>query len=130
MKPVIKHRRHLTISIGFSIALAAIVIAVADYYESPGLLVAQVLLIAGPTVVPFLVLPKEGFVGFASWLFIACLLVVGWSYVAYVDTRPYIGGGASFATLFGWFACFVALVLAALITLMHAWFGERDRYRN
>ena len=126
MKATAKISAHLLISAGFSLALAATVIAVAGYYESAGLLVAQVLFIAGPTVVPFLALPKKGIVGLGSWVFTASLLVAGWSYVAYVDTRPYTGGGASFAVLFGWFTCFVAIILAALISLLQARFGGRD----
>ena len=122
MKPAATISPRLLISIGFSLTLAAIVIAVAGYYESAGLLVGQLLFVAGPTVVPFLVLPKRGIVGLGGWLFTAVLLVAGWSYVVYVDTRPYTGGGASFALLFGWFTCFVAVVVATAIRVLHSWF--------
>jgi len=60
-----------------------------------------------------------------SWLVIAAVLIAGWSYVVYVDTRPYEGGGASFALLFGWLTCFVAFVVAALVRGVHVWWACR-----
>ena len=117
--------RYLQLSVACSFFLAAAVIALGGYYEGPGLLIAQVAFIVGPSLAPFLVLPKQGRLKLGAWIFIALLLTAGWSYVIYVDTRPYSGGGASFAVLFGWFTCFVAFILALLVSIFQPRFGGR-----
>jgi hypothetical protein len=116
--------RYLLASAIFSLLVAATVIVLGGYYESPTLLLMQIVLIAGPTFLPFLALPKEGRFVVACWVLIAAMLMAGWSYVVYVDTRPYTGGGASFAVLFGWFTCLVA-VMIAVILLLFSQFGRR-----
>lgn len=117
-------RPHLIASATFAILVAVTVVIVAGYYESPLLLIFQLLLIAGPTYVAFLPLPKVGQRKVIYWLVIAALLIAGWGYVVYVDTRPYQGGGASFALLFGWFTCVVGTVLAATIHVLHRRFTD------
>jgi len=115
------------VSVIFSLTLAALVIAIGNYYAGPSLLLPQIVFVAGPTLVPLLILPRTGKPALAAWIFIAVLLVGGWSYVVYVDTRPYTGGGASFAWLIGWFACFVALILAASLSAVAFLLGGRRR---
>jgi hypothetical protein len=104
-----------------ALIMAAAVIAAAGYYEGPNLLFGQLVAIAGPTAVPLIVLPNRGRIAAAGWLGIAPLLICAWSYVVYVDTRPYQGGGASFAVLIGWFACFIATGIAVLVRVLHMW---------
>ena len=111
--------RHLIASVAFAILVAVTVIVAAGYYESPLLLVTQLLFIAGPTLGAFLPLPKLGRAAVIAWLVIAALLIAGWGYVVYVDTRPYKGGGASLALLFGWFTCMIATLLALAIRFLH-----------
>lgn len=99
----------------YALATAVVVIAAARYYESAGLLVSQIALIAGPTLVPFLILcgrPTR-----AGWVVLALLTASGWACTVYADTRPYEGGGASFAVFFGWFGCLVASVVAIVARL-------------
>ena len=99
----------------YALATAAVVIAFAGYYESAGLLVSQIALIAGPTLVPFLILcgrPSR-----ANWAVVALLSAAGWAWTVYTDTRPYEDGGASFAVFFGWFGCLVASVVAIVARL-------------
>lgn len=90
------------------------------YYTGLELLGRQLLLIAGPTFLPFLFLAARRRTGWLAWAAVAAPLVAGWSYVVYVDTRPYAGGGASFAALLGWLACLLALAVALLIVLASA----------
>ena len=106
-------------SAAFASVVAVTVIALAGYYESPSLLIGQLILLAGPTFTAFLPLPKVGRTAVISWLVISALLIAGWGYVVYIDTRPYQGGGASFALLFGWFTCVIGTVLAATIHVLH-----------
>ena len=103
----------------FAILVAVAVIIMAGYYESPQLLIFQLVMIAGPTFAAFLPLPKVVRTAVIYWLAIAALLIAGWGYVVYIDTRPYLGGGASFALLFGWFTCVIGIVLAATIHVLH-----------
>ena len=119
--------RHTVISAGFALVLSASVILVAGYNESAGLLAFQILFIAGPTLAPFLAAPKSGVVGISTWAVIAALLITGWSYVAYIDSRPYQGGGASLAPLLGWFTCFVAFIAAAGVTSLQSFFAREPR---
>ena len=112
-------KRHLIASAAFAFLLAVTVIVMAGYYESPLLLIAQLLLIAGPTFAAFLPLPRVGQTAIVSWLVIAAVLIAGWGYVVYIDTRPYQGGGASFALLFGWFTCVIGTLLASVVRLLH-----------
>ena len=113
------------LSAAFALTLSFVVVLLAGYYESPGLLPFQLLSIAGPTVLPLLILSGPGRLALLGWLLAACLLAVGWSYVIYIDTRPYEGGGASFALLAGWFTCFVAFAFAALVRAFCALFAAR-----
>lgn len=103
-------RRFVARAAAYALATAAAVIVIAGYFESAGLLVTQIALIAGPTLVPFLIV--RGRPTRANWVVIALLTAAGWSWTIYTDTRPYEGGGASFAVLFGWFGCLVASVVA------------------
>ncbi|OWK31388.1 hypothetical protein SPDO_13970 [Sphingomonas dokdonensis] len=108
-------RRFVGWAAAYALATAAVVIAVAGYFENAGLLVSQVALIAGPTLVPFLILcgrPTR-----AGWVVLALLTAAGWAWTVYTDTRPYQGGGASFAVFFGWFGCLVASVVAGVARL-------------
>ena len=73
-------KRHLIASAAFAFLLAVTVIVMAGYYESPLLLIAQLLLIAGPTFAAFLPLPRVGQTAIVSWLVIAavgCVVLVG-----------------------------------------------------
>lgn len=108
----------------FALLTAAAVIVGAGYYESPLLLLMQVVFIAGPTFVPLAILSRRGAGLTASRVALALFITAGWAYVVYVDTRPYTGGGASFALLVGWFTCFVAGFLAAAILALHSWFNR------
>ena len=103
---------------------AAAVVILGSYYESPLLLVFQIALIAGPTFIPLALLPRGGAGMAAYWVALALIMLVGWGYVVHLDTRPYIGGGASFAMLFGWFTCFVAGLIAAAISALDSWFSR------
>lgn len=94
--------------------LAATVIAAADYYVNPILLVGQMLAIGLPSYAPFAVLALARVRSAWANLLIADVILLGWWRVVYIDTRPYEGGGASFAILVGWAACALALVSAAL----------------
>jgi FtsH-binding integral membrane protein len=117
-------RRFVGRAAAYALATAAVVIAVAGYYESAGLLVSQIALIAGPTLVPFLILcgrPSQ-----ANWAVLALLTAAGWVWTVYIDTRPYEGGGASFAVFFGWFGCLVASVVA-IVTRLAARVRERRK---
>jgi hypothetical protein len=116
--------RHTILSAVFAVVLSVLVIVVADYYESRIALLFQILLIGGPTLAAFMVLPKSGILGIIGWIVIASLVTAGWAHVAYIDTRPYTGGGASLAPLFGWFTCFVAFVIAALIRALDSRLGR------
>ena len=116
-------------SMMFALLLTTAVIVLAGYYESLGLLLMQILFIAGPTAVPLLILPKRGWIALVSWLVIASLMTVGWSYVVYIDTRPYQGGGATFAVLLGWFTCLVAFLVASLVAALHWRFGGGGKSR-
>ena len=117
-------RRFVARAVGYALAIAVAVIIGAGYYESAGLLVSQIALIAGPTVVPFLIL--RGRPTRASRFVIALLTAAGWACTVYIDTRPHEGGGASFAVFFGWFGCLVAGV-AAIVARLAARFRERHK---
>ncbi|OWK31868.1 hypothetical protein [Sphingomonas mucosissima] len=119
-----KTRRFVARAVAYALATAAAVIVIAGYYESAGLLVTQIALIAGPTLVPFLIL--RGRSTRASWVVIALMTAAGWACTVYTDTRPYEGGGASFAVFFGWFGCLVASVVAVVARLA-AGFGDRRK---
>lgn len=108
-------RRYLAASALFAAVLAAAVIASAGYYVNPVLLVGQMLGIGLPSYAPFVVLALARVRNAWATLLIAGIILLGWSRVVYIDTRPYEGGGASFAILVGWAACALALVLAALL---------------
>ena len=105
----------------FALLTAAAVIAGAGYYESLGLLIMQIVFIAGPTFVPLAILSRRGAVLTASRVALALFITAGWAYVVYVDTRPYTGGGASFALLLGWFTCFIAGIIATIILAIDSW---------
>lgn len=108
-------RRFVGRAAAYALATAAVVIVVGGYYESAGLLVSQIALIAGPTLVPFLIVcgrPSR-----ANWVILALLTAAGWAWTVYTDTRPYQGGGASFAVFFGWFGCLIASVVAIVARL-------------
>lgn len=99
----------------FAALLTAAVILFADYYESPEGLVMQIALIAGPSFLPFSALAsgKDP----PRWMLavVTAVIAAGWALVVYEDTRPYTGGGASMAVLFGWMTCIVAVLLALLL---------------
>lgn len=99
----------------FAFLTAAVVIFAAGYYSSVGLLLWQVAFIAGPTFVPLALLSRRGAFMKVSRIAIALLISAGWAFVVYVDTRPYTGGGASFALLFGWFGCAIATLAATVV---------------
>ena len=103
----------LAIGWGYALAVSTLVILLAGYYQS-GALVEQVALIAIPTFAPFLILALFGRCNRPVLLTVAAVVGLGWIFTVYVDTRPYTGGGASFAVFFGWLssliACAVALV--------------------
>ena len=88
----------IALSVAFGLLTAAVVITLAGYYESPRLLLFQIALIAGPTIVPLMPLPRDGPAMVPGWVAVALLMSAGWAYVIYIDTRPYTGGGASFAS--------------------------------
>ena len=107
--------RYIGASAAFSLALTAIVIISPGYYESPGLLMMmQIAFIFCPAMLPFLVLLGASRRKIPA-VTCAALLVLGWVYVVYVDTRQYEGGGASFAILFGWAASVASAILAAVL---------------
>ena len=106
------------ISITFALALAEAVIWLAGYYEGPVLWLFQTLWLGGLTFAPFLFLPRRGRLAVWGWFLTAIIVTAGWSLVVYADTRPYEGGGASLAGVFGFFACFVAGVIAAIISVI------------
>ena len=98
-----------------SLVLAGALIIVAGYYSSPGLLVVQLLAIGLPIFVPLALLSGTTGGGRAlGILIVGAILAAGWGYVAYLDTRPYVGGGASLALLAGWTASVVAALVASL----------------
>lgn len=111
-------KAYMTQSLIFVLVLAAVVITVAGYYARPSQLINQIALIAGPSLLPFAILETGGARGRGVWCVFAALLVIAWGYVAYVDSRPYQGGGASFAVFAGWlgsaFACLMAVLFLAL----------------
>jgi hypothetical protein len=107
-----------------ALVTALAVIILGGYYESPLLLALQIALIAGPTFLPLALLPRGGPAIATSWVVLSLIMLMGWGYVVHVDTRPYTGGGASFAILFGWFACFIAGILAATIMALVSWFSR------
>ena len=120
-------RPSLAVSSVFALLTAAAVILLAGYYETPGLLIAQIAFIAAPTFIPLALLRKGGRVMTASWIGVALMMSAGWGYVVYLDTRPYTGGGASFAMLVGWAACCVAGVIAVFMSGLEAWLRRRRR---
>jgi hypothetical protein len=107
-------RGYLLVSALFTIALAAAVIVAAGYYVNPFLLVGQILGIGLPSYAPFAILALARLKSAWATLPIAGIILFGWARVVYIDTRPYEGGGASFAILVGWAACVLAMVLAVL----------------
>lgn len=111
----------IALSVAFGLLTAAVVITLAGYYESPRLLLFQIALIAGPTIVPLMPLPRDGPAMVPGWVAVALLMSAGWAYVIYIDTQPYTGGGASFALLLGWFTCFVAGIVAVIISAVDSW---------
>lgn len=104
------------VSITFALILAATVIWLAGYYEGPIFWFWQMLFIGGQTFAPFLFLPQRGRFAVRGWFLVAIIVTAGWSLVVYADTRPYEGGGASMAGILGMFACFVAGLIAAIIS--------------
>lgn len=107
-------RTYLIRSAVFVLLLTAAVIVTAGYYERPALLINQVAFIAGPSFVPFALLSAGKVRGTTVWLAFAVLLSIAWGYVASVDSRPYQGGGASFAVFAGWAGCVLASLAALL----------------
>ena len=105
----------------FAVLTATAVIASAGYYETPSLLFMQIVFIAVPTFVPLALLSRRGSVVTASRVALALFITAGWAYVVYLDTRPYTGGGASFALLIGWFTCFIAGIIATIILAIDSW---------
>jgi hypothetical protein len=118
-------RHYLSASATFAIILAGVVIVLAGYYESPGLLVGQVLAIALPAFAPF------AFLGAAKvrsgWVtaVVASMVIGGWARVVWIDTRPCDGGGATMALLVGWAACTLAFLMAAVLAIV--WDAQRER---
>ena len=119
----------LLASAGFSLALAVTVIAAAGYYERPSLLPAQLLLIAVPSLLPLALLSMAKHHRLV-WIACVALIAGSWSYVVYVDTRPYTGGGASLACVIGWMGCAMALVFAAIASLWPRKSGGGSRRGN
>ena len=117
--------RRTTVSLAFAVLTAIAVVLLGGYYESPLLFVLQIAVVAGPTFLPLALLPKCGWSALVGWAALALLMLGGWGYVVYLDTRPYAGGGASFAVLFGWFTCFIAGVIAGVISLLSALLDAR-----
>lgn len=99
----------------FALLTAAVVIVAAGYFTSTGLLFWQVAFIAGPTFLPLALLSRRGSFVKVSRVAVALFITAGWAFVVYVDTRPYTGGGASFALLFGWFGCAIATLATTVI---------------
>ena len=101
--------------LSLSLVIAGALIFVADYYSSPGLLIVQLLAIGLPIFVPFALLSgTTGGIRALGIVVVGAILAAGWGYVAYLDTRPYGGGGASLALLSGWTTSVIAALIASL----------------
>lgn len=102
--------RYLAIAAAVGIGWAVLLILVADYYENAGMVPMQLLLIAGPVMVPFVPLAWAGHWRRIGTVVAGAMVALGWAYVGYADTRPDTGGGASLAMVVGWAASAVALL--------------------
>ena len=108
----------LAVSLVFTLVATLVVILIAGYSDSLMSLGAMMPMIAGPIMLPFLILTFRRYTSLTAWIAIAASLTIGWGFVAYVDSRPYEGGGASFAILFGWFASALTILLAGIIAIV------------
>lgn len=103
---------------GLALFVATAVVGLTGSIGTLALLVSTLVpLIFLPTLLPFLVLAAQRQTPKAAIAIVAAPLVLGWAYVIYVDSRPYVGGGASMAVMLGWAACALSTLFALLALL-------------
>lgn len=109
---------YLAVTAIVSLVAALVLIFGIGYYESLELLLFQIPAMALPIFVPLALLASTERPRAWGVTLVGAIIAVGWGYMAYVDSQPYQGGGASFAIFFGWAASLLAAVVATLVVIV------------